>query len=201
MTIYKSKAYLYDILDWPYEYLYYKKWRPKLLSDLSGKVLEAGVGTGRNLAFYPCSVQLTAIDKSQAMIEKAAKRLKQAKCSVNLLQQDICQMNDIKSNNYDWVISTFLFCVLPNHLQAQALTEIARVLKSGGKFKIVEIVYSKNSKIRARQRFIAKYVENIFGARFDRNTIEELERNHSLKITQTSYLKDDTYLLIEGYKV
>lgn len=44
---YGITAWFYDILDWPWE-KQYRKWRPGLLSEVSGEVLEAGIGTGRN---------------------------------------------------------------------------------------------------------------------------------------------------------
>ncbi len=49
---YDVTAWFYDILDYPWE-LQYRKWRSGLLEDVSGEVLEAGVGTGRNLKYYP----------------------------------------------------------------------------------------------------------------------------------------------------
>ena len=72
---YDTTAWFYDILDYPWERTY-KKWRPGLVGDLRGKVLEAGVGTGRNLAFYHESVELVGIDLSEPMLRKANKRIK-----------------------------------------------------------------------------------------------------------------------------
>ncbi len=48
---YRTTSLFYDILDYPWE-RQYKKWRPGLLKDMRGRVLEAGVGTGRNLRHY-----------------------------------------------------------------------------------------------------------------------------------------------------
>src|SRR5512135_2348840 len=76
---YAVTAWFYDILDYPWE-LQYRKWRPELLADVSGEVLEAGVGTGRNLRHYPPHVNLTALDFSSAMLRKAIKRSGTASC-------------------------------------------------------------------------------------------------------------------------
>jgi len=74
------------------------------------------------------------------------------------------------------------------------------VLKLGGRFRLLEMVYSKNRKIRKRQDFFAPFVEKVYGARFDRNTLRHLEQSSKLKVTNTSFLKDDVYLLIEGIR-
>jgi len=63
----------YDILDYPWE-RQYRKWRPGLLEDVSGEVIEAGVGTGRNLRFYPSNTKVTGIDLSKAMLKISNKR-------------------------------------------------------------------------------------------------------------------------------
>lgn len=57
---YNVTAWFYDILDFPWE-LQYRHWRPALLGDMRGAVLEAGVGTGRNLRFYHHCVNRTKI--------------------------------------------------------------------------------------------------------------------------------------------
>ncbi len=198
-TKYNITAYFYDILDYPWERTY-RKWRPKLVKDLRGKVLEAGVGTGRNLEFYHKDVELTGIELSERMLAKAKKRVTKAKCRVRLINEDAAVMQSIGSDQFDWIYSTFMCCVMPDEIQNLAIKQFCRVLKRGGRFRLLEIVFSKNEKIRFRQELFAPFVEKVFGARFDRKTLEHIEVSRNLRITNTSFLKDDTYLLIEGFR-
>lgn len=43
-------------------------WRKKLLKKAKGKILEVGVGTGKNFDFYPAGADVTAIDFAEKMI-------------------------------------------------------------------------------------------------------------------------------------
>jgi ubiquinone/menaquinone biosynthesis C-methylase UbiE len=194
---YNITAMFYDILDYPWERIY-REWRPWLLGDLRGKVLEAGVGTGRNFQHYHQSVELTGVDLSDVMLRKAARKIKTAKCKIELLHDDASMMRLVVSNQYDWIISTFLCCVMPDEFQPMALEQFSRVLKPGGKFRLLEMVYSKNRKIRRRQDLFAPFVEKVYGARFDRKTVQYIEESAELEITGKRFLKDDVYLLIEG---
>lgn len=190
----------YDILDYPWERIY-RQWRPTLLQDLRGKVLEAGVGTGRNFAYYPADVELTGIDLSAAMLQRARKRVSKARCDISLRVEDATTMESITSNTYDWLFSTFMCCVMPNQLQPLAIDQFHRVLKPGGRFRLLEMVYSKDSKLRRRQERFAPWVEAVYGARFDRDTLLFLQQHPGLEVTNTRFLKDDVYLLIEGVKL
>lgn len=196
---YDVTAWFYDILDYPWE-LQYRKWRPVLLGDLHGDVLEAGVGTGRNLKHYRPEVKLTAVDFSPAMLKRASKRGRDASCAVQFVHDDISRMGSVPSGAYDWVVAFFVCCVLPEELQAQALGEFARVLKPGGRFRLLEMQYSKKPHLKKRQDRFAPFVEKVYGARFDRNTLMHLQRNPSLAVTETRYIKHDTYLLIDGVR-
>jgi len=194
---YNLTAYFYDLLDFPWE-RQYKKWRPGLLGDIRGNVLEAGVGTGRNFQHYHPDVNLTGIDLSSAMLNKAGKRAASASCHCDLRLEDVTQMKSIPSNHFDWIVSFFLCCVMPDHLQPLAVRQFERVLKPGGKFRLLEMVYSKDPQLKKRQDFFAPFVEKIYGARFDRNTLAHLQKSSKLNITSRCFLKNDTYLLIEG---
>lgn len=196
---YNITAMFYDILDYPWERIY-RKWRPRLLGDLRGRVLEAGVGTGRNFRHYHESVELTGVDLSDVMLRKARKKAKKANCSIQLLHDDASVMRLVESDYYDWIISTFLCCVMPDEFQPAALAQFGRVLKPGGRFKLLEMIYSNNRKIRRRQEFFTSFVEKVYGARFDRQTVKYIEESNELEITSTRFLKDDVYLLIEGVK-
>lgn len=194
---YNVTAHFYDILDLPWE-RQYRKWRPQLIGDIRGAVLEAGVGTGRNLRYYHPSVDLTAIDLSPGMLERAKKRAGEAQCRVTLLREDVCTMESLPSGGFDWIVATFLCCVLPDELQPLAINQFARVLKPGGRFRLLEMIYSHIPAIRRRQDFFAPFVERVYGARFDRNTLHYVEQSGSLRVASTRYLKHDVYLLIEG---
>lgn len=199
-TKYNAAAFYYDILDYPWERIY-RKWRPTLVGDLRGKILEAGVGTGRNLEFYHEDIELVGIELSEQMLRKAEKRVNKAKCKIRLINEDATVMQSINSNQFDWIFSTFMCCVMPDEIQKLAVEQFGRVLKKGGRFRLLEMVYSKNKKIRKRQDFFAPFVEKIYGARFDRDTLRQIERSSNLKITNTTFLKNDVYLLIEGIRV
>ena len=56
---YERIAPLYDLLDFPFEYGRYRKLRPLLFQGLKGRLLDAGVGTGRNIQFYPAQTQVS----------------------------------------------------------------------------------------------------------------------------------------------
>lgn len=197
---YQRTSWVYDILDYPWE-RQYRKWRPGILIDVSGFVLEAGVGTGHNLCHYPAEVHLTAIDLSPGMLRAAQKRAQKASCKIELKEADATDLRLFANNTFDCYISTFMYCVMPNHLQPLALKEMARVLKPGGKFRLIEILYSRDRSLRLRQKLLAPFVEFVYGARFDRKTLELIHTISSLKVTRTTYLKADTYLLIEGEKI
>ena len=196
---YAVTAWFYDILDYPWE-RQYRKWRPELLKDVNGDALEAGVGTGRNLKHYPSGVNLTALDFSPAMLKKASKRCTEASCNVKFVLEDASQMASVPSNTYDWVVAFFLCCVLPHELQDRAIAEFARVLKPGGRFRLLEMKYSGDPKLRRRQDFFAPFVAKVYGAGFDRQTLMHVQNSAALEVTGTRYIKQDTYLLIEGVR-
>jgi ubiquinone/menaquinone biosynthesis C-methylase UbiE len=196
---YNITALFYDLLDYPWERIY-REWRPWLIGDLRGSVLEAGVGTGRNFEYYHQDVELTGVDLSDVMLRKATKKVSKAKCKIELLHDDASVMNSVNSNTYDWVVSTFLCCVMPDKFQPMALQQFSRVLKPGGKFRLLEMVYSKDKQIRKRQDRFSAFVEKVYGARFDRKTLEYIEDSSELEITSKRFLKDDVYLLVEGIR-
>ncbi len=197
---YNITACFYDLLDYPWERLY-QKWRPGLVGDMRGKVLEAGVGTGRNLEFYHRDVELVGIDLSKPMLRRAKKRISKSNCRVQLVNEDATIMQSMPSGEFDWLFSSFMCCVMPDEIQQLAIRQFSRILKPGGRFRVLEIVFSKNRRLRKRQKLFAPFVEAVYGARFDRHTLDYIEQSPQLKITRTSFLKDDTYLLVEGVRV
>ena len=200
MAKYNLTAWFYDILDYPWE-RQYRNWRPILLKDVRGEVLETGVGTGRNLEHYRADVNLIGVDISPAMLRKAMKRGKAARFNHELRQEDATIMASIPSNHFDWIVSLYLCCVMPDHLQPLAIKQFERVLKPGGRFRLLDMIYSRDPKLRRRQEYFSRFIQKVYGARFDRNTLSYLENSEKLRITNTRFIKKDVYLVIEGHKV
>jgi len=196
---YQWVARFYDVLDYPWE-VQYRKWRPSIMNDIRGDVVEVGVGTGNNLGHYHPSVHVKAVDISQNMLDLARKKSVDAACHIDFICDDACYLSHIESSSCDWLLSTFLCCVMPDDLQPLAIAQFGRVLRTGGRFRILEIIYSRNSGLRRRQQRLAWLVEKIYGARFDRHTLAYLEADRGLRVTGVKFLKNDTYMLIEGVK-
>lgn len=194
---YRITSGLYDVLDYPWE-RQYRLWRPRLLSDVSGSVIEVGIGTGRNLPFYRRDADVTGIDLSREMLKRATGRSRSSVCTFHPVHEDAAVMASVPASRFDWLISMYLCCVMPDQLQPSAIDQFSRVLKPGGRFRILEMVYSRNPALRRRQEFFAPFVEMVYGARFDRQTLAHIEQSPQLRITGTSYLKADVYLLIDG---
>ncbi|MCU7938622.1 MAG: hypothetical protein KZQ64_13650 [gamma proteobacterium symbiont of Bathyaustriella thionipta] len=73
---------------------------------------------------------------------------------------------------------------MPDELQPMTLAQISRVLKPCGKFKLLEMMYSKNEAIRRRKEIFTPFVEKVYGARFDRKTAQFIEQSVDLEFTR-----------------
>ena len=128
---YQRIARLYDLLDLPFERRRYRALRPLLFQGMAGRLLDAGIGTGRNCEFYPSAAIVTGIDTSAAMLARAFQRCATLAADGRLYQMDVTALT-FPTGSFDAAVSSFLFCVLPEHLQVMALRELGRVVKPGG---------------------------------------------------------------------
>jgi ubiquinone/menaquinone biosynthesis C-methylase UbiE len=118
-------------------------------------VLEVGIGTGKNMPYYPVGVEVTGVDFSTGMLEKARKRKESLSlANVRLLQMDIEHMS-FRDETFDTVVSTFVFCTVPDPLQG--LREVYRVLRPGGRAVFLEHMRSRRFVLN-----IPLFVMNIF---------------------------------------
>ena len=194
--IYAHTGSWYDLLDAPWEYFRYRKIRPLIWRRAGGakNVLELGVGTGRNVEFYPSESRVTAIDLSEVMLKTAAARGVCAGREGFLCQASATDL-PFRSASFDSAMATFLFCVLPNDLQPRALSEVARILRPGGKLVLIEYQYSEKLLRRALMKLMAPFVRWAYGAGFDRETARHL-REGGWQIEEETFLSGDVLKLI-----
>jgi ubiquinone/menaquinone biosynthesis C-methylase UbiE len=191
---YERIAPLYDLLDLPFEYSRYRKIRPLLFEGLAGRILDAGVGTGRNIQFYPPQAEVVGVDISPAMLARAERRRLSLGADVELRQMDVTHL-EFPDRSFDAAVATFLFCVLPDELQVPALREIGRVVKSGGTIRLLEYVRPRGAMRRAVTRLWEPWIAWAYGAGFDRRT-EEHVAEAGLEVIGSSFVVDDLIKLI-----
>ena len=195
---YQRIAPFYDLLDLAFEYRRYRRIRPQLFAGLSGRILDAGVGTGRNIPFYPRDAEVVGIDLSPAMLARAERRARRAGRAVELRRMDVTRL-DLPDGSFDAVVASFLFCVLPTDLQVPALREIERVLKPGGTVRLLEYVRPQGRLRAALARLWEPWVAWAFGASFDRVSEARLVEA-GLEIVETRFAVPDLIKLIAARK-
>jgi ubiquinone/menaquinone biosynthesis C-methylase UbiE len=191
---YERIAPFYDLLDLPFEYSRYRRIRPLLFQGLAGRLLDAGVGTGRNIPFYPPGTSVVGIDFSPAMLARAERRCLSLGAGVELRQMDVTRL-DFEDHSFDGAVATFLFCVLPNDLQVPALRELGRVVKAGGTIRLLEYVRPRGTVRRAITRLWEPWVAWAYGASFDRHT-EEHVLEAGLELAASHFVADDLIKLL-----
>lgn len=166
---YNRIARVYDLLESPME-SGFSKWRKELLEQAEGKVLEVGVGTGKNIAYYPENVELTGIDFSERMIDRAKKKAWN-KENVHLHVMDAENM-DFQDDTFDTIVTSCVYCSVPDPVQG--MKEMKRVCKQGGKLLMLEHVRSNNKIAGRLMDFLNPIPLNIYGANINRRTYKNL---------------------------
>jgi len=191
---YQRIAWAYDLLDLPFEYRRYRKIRPQMFRGLSGRILDAGVGTGRNFPFYPPGSEVVGIDLSPAMLARAERRLPTAATKVELRQMDVTRL-DFPDRYFDAAVATFLFCTLPDELQVAGMRELGRVVKPGGIIRCLEYTRPSGGLRRAMIRLWEPWVYWAYGATFDRQT-EKHAPEAGLHLFESRFVHDELIKLL-----
>lgn len=168
---YDRIAPLYNLMEIMPE-LIYKQWRKQVWANISGDiVLEIGVGTGKNLPYYPADTTMIAIDLSSKMLSQAHQKSISGNYQVGLSQMD-AQVLGIKSNTFDTIITTFVFCSIPE--PSHALEEIQRVLKSDGRVILLEHMQSKYEAMGKIMDVFDPLVYRFTGPHINRETVRNV---------------------------
>jgi len=190
---YDRTARHYDVMTWPMEVMAMDRYRSRLIAEVEGaRVLEVGVGTGRNLSLYPDAVQVDAIDFSPRMLERAQRRPPRA--NVRLALMDVQELA-WPSETFDTVVSTCVFCSVPNALKG--LQEIRRVLRAGGRALFLEHVRPGTPWLAALFDWLDPFVSRR-GPHINRRTMETI-RAAGFVVEREENLMSDVFKLVVAH--
>ena len=142
--------------------------RPWVCGRAAGEVLEVAVGTGRNLPFYPEGTRLTGVDWSPAMLAIARGRAAGLGREADLRPGD-AQALDFPDASFDTVLCALGLCAIPD--DRRAVTEMARVLRPGGRLLLVDHVAASASALRAVQWLYERITIPLAGEHFRRRPL------------------------------
>jgi len=169
---YQRLSAFYDVVEGMSEQRY-SPWRKRLWEMVDGtEVLEVGVGTGKNMPFYPFGTKITAIDLTPGMLERARERARELRLNLTLKIGDI-QALEFPDSFFDNVVATFVFCSVSDPVLG--LRELGRVVKPGGKILLLEHMRVPNETIGKIMDLINPLVVRLMGANINRRTLENIQ--------------------------
>jgi ubiquinone/menaquinone biosynthesis C-methylase UbiE len=139
-------AVVYDIVLIPTELGGTAKIRRDVLAPAAGRVIEVGAGTGLNIARYPSAVtELIVTEPDPSMAKRLRRKVRAARGDGRHPPEVIEAPGErlpFDDASFDAAAFTMVLCTAPD--PDAVLTEIARVLKPGGRVFFFEHVRSPN---------------------------------------------------------
>ena len=171
---YNRVAPLYDLMESLIERSRFSSWREKLWSDVQGdRVLEVGVGTGKNIPYHPLGVEVTAVDLSDGMLRQARERTQRMGAYVGLCLAD-AQRLPFADGTFDTAAATFVFCSVPDPVLG--LREVGRVVKNGGRIRLLEHMRVNRPVIGKLMDLLDPIVVRLAGPHIARRTVENVKK-------------------------
>ena len=173
---YERIAPFYDLLELLPE-ARYRPWRQRFWARASellrpgGRLLEVGVGTGKNMTFWPSDVKVVAVDLSPRMLNHARRRARRLRRDALIELGDVEKL-DYSANRFDLAAMTFVMCSVPDPVLG--LREVARVVRPDGRVLMMEHVRSKVSWIGKAMDLLNPIVRSVMGPNINRETVENV---------------------------
>ncbi|MGW7424071.1 class I SAM-dependent methyltransferase [Streptomyces sp. NPDC054813] len=148
--------------------------RERLLSGLSGRVIEIGAGNGLNFARYPGAVaEVVALEPERTLRQLAAEAAVRAEVPVDVVP-GAAEALPVKSEAYDAAVLSLVLCSVRD--VPRALAEARRVLRPGGELRFFEHGRGGGPAMRFTQRALDRTVWPLLngGCRLSRDPIAEL---------------------------
>jgi phosphatidylethanolamine/phosphatidyl-N-methylethanolamine N-methyltransferase len=171
---YNRIAPVYDLMEAIVERLAFRRWREQLWAQVDGnRILEVGVGTGKNVSYYPKGVQVTAVELSDKMLERAQRRAQELDSEVDLRLMD-AQRLSFPDATFDAAVASFVFCSVPDPVLG--LRELGRVVRPGGQILLLEHVRVNKPVIGRLMDLLDPLVVRLMGPHINRRTVENVKK-------------------------
>jgi len=186
---YERIAPVYDALESLWEVSWKKRLRHMLFDGLKGRILDAGVGTGLNIPYYPAGAEMVGGDLSPKMLAYAATRAQKHGKDVALMSMDLRTI-DLPDDHFDGIVSAFVFCTLSDQDRLAALRELGRICKPDGTIRILDYSLSGRPFMRLVMRCCEPWFRWMFNATYQVR-FEEFAALAGLELTKSTFVVGD----------
>ncbi len=171
VTKWDREALAYDLITWAEDRRFAPAKR-RLFSRMAGRCLMMAAGTGNDFRFFPPGLDITAIDVSPRMIERARRKAADYGGSLEILLMD-AQNLQFADASFDTVVTSCTLCSVPDPIRG--LREIYRCLKPGGRLLMFEHVRSRFGPVAVFQDLMTA-VTRLIGPDMNRDTVGNVQR-------------------------
>lgn len=171
----------------------YGSFKRGLFAKAEGKIMLVAAGTGQDFVFFPPGLDITAIDFSPKMVEKAKEKAALYDGDLKVVLADVHELK-FPENSFDSVVTSCTFCSVPDPVKG--FREIRRVLKPDGKLLMFEHVRPQSFLLGRMMDFVTPLVKR-FGPELNRQTAENA-RMARFKITREFNVYLDMVKLFEA---
>lgn len=161
--------------------------RAKIVPRATGRVLEIGIGTGRNLPFYDMSKvdALYGLDPAEQMHGLARRRMRKTGINVHLLTLSAEEIPEADAS-FDTLVMTFTLCSISEPVKA--VKEMKRVLKPEGRLLFCEHGLAPDASVQKWQRRLTPIWKPLAGGCHLDRDIPALLREGGLRIAELETL-------------
>jgi ubiquinone/menaquinone biosynthesis C-methylase UbiE len=166
-----------------------RPYRERIVGAAEGRVLEIGVGSGRNLFLYPARVQrVIGIDPSRKLLAMAREAARGTVRDIELLEGSAAAI-PLEKASIDTIVSTWSLCSIAD--APRALGEMLRVLKPGGRFLFVEHGRAPDASVRWWQDRLTPIWKRLGGGCHLNRAIAELigDAGFQIESLNTGYMR------------
>ena len=160
-----------------------------------GKILFLALGTGLDIGCFPPGCDITAIDISPKMVEKAEQRVAAYPGKMTARVMDVHEM-EFPDGSFDQAFTSCTFCSVPKPVAG--LKALYRVLKPGGELHMFEHTGSRLFPFSVMMKLMSPLASR-FGPELDRDTVDNV-RAAGFKITEVNHIFLDTVKTIHAMR-
>lgn len=130
----------YDLMNGYGQELRWAPFKRRMFDRMRGRIIFASIGTGQDIQFFPPGRDITGIDISPGMLERARPRAEAYPGKLELRELDVHEL-DYPEGTFDQVFTACTFCSVPRPVDG--LRMLRRVLKPGGELCMFEHTASR----------------------------------------------------------